>query len=34
MSEFPSVDVINVEIIIYKQKSDFYITSYLLQSFD
>ena len=30
-SEFPRVDVIkNVEIIIYKQKSDFYIISYLL----
>ena len=30
-SEFPRVDVIkNVEIIMYKQKSDFYIISYLL----
>ena len=34
-SEFPRVDVIkNVEIIIYKQKSDFYIISYLLQASD
>ena len=34
-SELPSVDVIkNVQIIIYKEESDFYIISYLLQSSD